>query len=54
MLTAFITILFRTSFSKFRSSRNDRNESQEEPIIPRAPIEIYKTDFAIGRGQVFD
>jgi len=39
MLIVFITILFYTSFSNFRSWCKDRKESQEEPIIPGTPIE---------------
>ena len=41
MLTVFITVLFRTSFSKFRSWSNDKKEAQEEPIISRAPMERF-------------
>ena len=39
MLMVFIIILFCTSLSKFRSWSDNRKESHEETITPRAPME---------------
>ena len=39
MLMVFIIILFCTSLWKVRSWSNDRKESNEEPITPRALME---------------
>ena len=39
LLMVFIKILFSTSLSRFISWNNDRKESHDEPIPPRAPME---------------